>query len=105
MFLFVYYSYTIDIVFSPQLLLSPLRFSDPQLTDIGAGFDQEAGAVLMARLCMFQMTSMIQANVLRRMDRVFIRLISKFASYNKNDPASFQLAEEFTLFPQVGSLL
>ena len=54
----------------------------------------------MARLCMFQMESMVQANVLRRMDRVLIRLIAKFASYNKNDPASFQLAEEFTLFPQ-----
>lgn len=34
------------------------------------------------------------------MDRVLIRLIAKFASYNKDDPNSFQLAEEFTLFPQ-----
>eukprot|EP00392_Amoebophrya_sp_AT5.2_P015536 g15742.t1 len=34
------------------------------------------------------------------MDRILIRLIAKFASYNKDDASSFQLSEEFTLFPQ-----
>ena len=78
------------------------HFSDAQLTNIPQGFDQEAAAALMTRNAMFQVESTEVPDVLRRMDRILIRLIAKFAHYNKDDPQSFQLSEEFTLFPQVG---
>ncbi|CAD7945321.1 unnamed protein product [Amoebophrya sp. A25] len=75
-------------------------FSDPSLVDIGSAFDQECAAVMVARFCMFQVESQENFDVMRRLDRMLIRIISKFAAYNRGDPSSFQLAEEFTLFPQ-----
>ncbi|CAD7971601.1 unnamed protein product [Amoebophrya sp. A25] len=75
-------------------------FSDPQLANISHGFDQECAAAIMTRNAMFQVESTEVQDVLRRMDRILIRLISKFASYNRDDVTSFQLSEEFTLFPQ-----
>lgn len=75
-------------------------FADPELYNISSSFDQEAAAVLMARFCINQIESGESFDVMRRLDRILIRLISKFAQYNKNDPGSFNLAEEFTLFPQ-----
>jgi len=38
--------------------------------------------------------------VLRWLDRMLIRLVQKFGEYNKDDPQSFRLAENFTLYPQ-----
>ncbi|CAD7958259.1 unnamed protein product [Amoebophrya sp. A120] len=75
-------------------------YSDPELLDIGQAFDQECAAVLLARFCMHQAESTESFDALRRLDRMLIRIISKFAAYNRGDPSSFQLAEEFTLFPQ-----
>ena len=40
-------------------------------------------------------------DVLRWLDRMLIRLCQKFGEYHKDDPASFRLAENFTLYPQV----
>jgi len=34
------------------------------------------------------------------LDRVLVRVASRFASYNKDDPASFQLPDTFTFLPQ-----
>lgn len=75
-------------------------FAEPDLSNIGGGFDQEAAAVLMTRFAMFQMETTDSLDVLRRLDRVLIRLVSRFASFNKDDPMSFRLSQEFTLFPQ-----
>ena len=75
-------------------------FSDPQLSNIAQGFDQEAAACLVTRNSMFQLETVETNDITRRNDRMLIRLISKFASYNKDDPQSFQLSEEFSLFPQ-----
>ena len=76
------------------------RFADPQLTNVAAGFDQKAAAVLMTRYAMFKMEGTDPLDVLRWLDRMLIRLVSKFASYNKDDVSSFNLSSEFTLFPQ-----
>jgi protein transport protein SEC23 len=67
---------------------------------ISAGFDQEASAVLMARLAVFRAESDEGADVLRWVDRMLIRLCQKFGEYSKDDPGSFRLAENFTLYPQ-----
>jgi len=70
--------------------ISPIKFS----------FDQEAAAVLTARLAVHRTETEDVADVLRWVDRSLIRLCSKFAEYQPDDPASFRLSPEFSLFPQ-----
>mmetsp|Transcript_13493 Transcript_13493/g.13562 ORF Transcript_13493/g.13562 Transcript_13493/m.13562 type:complete len:771 (+) Transcript_13493:121-2433(+) len=69
-------------------------------TAIGKGFDQEAAAVLMARLSVFRSESEEVADVMRWVDRALIRLCSKFATYRKDDASSFRLSVEFSIYPQ-----
>lgn len=40
-------------------------------------------------------------DVLRWLDRMLIRLCQKFGEYHKDDPGSFRLADNFSLYPQV----
>jgi len=67
---------------------------------MAASFDQEAAAVMMARIAVNRVESEDSAEILRWLDRSLIRLCSKFAEYRKDDPSSFRLAPSFTLFPQ-----
>ena len=72
------------------------------LHHIAASFDQEASAVLMARVAVHRCDTDDSAqDVLRWLDRMLIRLVQKFGEYNKDDPNSFRLADNFTLYPQV----
>ncbi|EGV95399.1 Protein transport protein Sec23B [Cricetulus griseus] len=71
-----------------------------QLRHIEAAFDQEAAAVLMARLGVFRAESEEGPDVLRWLDRQLIRLCQKFGQYNKEDPTSFRLSDSFSLYPQ-----
>jgi protein transport protein SEC23 len=70
------------------------------LHHISAGFDQEAAAVIMARHVVFRAESDDGPDVLRWIDRQLIRLCQKFGEYSKDDPNSFRLPENFSLFPQ-----
>merc|ERR1712125_13528 len=63
--------------------------------------DQEAAAVLMARYAVCKCENEDPLDVLRWVDRTLIRLVSKFADYRKDDPASFSLGPEFCMFPQL----
>lgn len=67
---------------------------------ISAGFDQEAAAVLMARIACFRAEGDDGADVLRWLDRMLIRLCQKFGEYTKEDPNSFRFSETFSLYPQ-----
>uniref|UniRef100_A0A182NZD3 Protein transport protein SEC23 n=1 Tax=Anopheles epiroticus TaxID=199890 RepID=A0A182NZD3_9DIPT len=67
---------------------------------ISAGFDQEAAAVLMSRMVVYRAESDDGPDTLRWVDRQLIRLCQKFGEYGKDDPNSFRLAENFSLFPQ-----
>lgn len=67
---------------------------------IAAGFDQEASAVLMARIAVFKAEIDNSPDVLRWLDRMLIKLCQKFASYNKDDATSFALHEAFRIYPQ-----
>ncbi|XP_026480575.1 protein transport protein Sec23A isoform X1 [Ctenocephalides felis] len=67
---------------------------------ISAGFDQEAAAVLMARMVVYRAETDDGPDVLRWVDRMLIRLCQKFGEYNKDDPNSFRLSENFSLYPQ-----
>ncbi len=70
--------------------MDPIRYS----------FDQEAAAVLLARLAVHRTESEDIADVLRWVDRSLIRLCSKFADFTPDDPNSFRLLPQFSLYPQ-----
>ncbi|XP_074599524.1 transport protein Sec23 [Brevipalpus obovatus] len=64
-------------------------------------FDQEAAAVLLARLACHR--AEVESNgpdVLRWLDRNLIRLCQRFGEFHKDSPDSFRLPPNFTMFPQ-----
>lgn len=74
--------------------------ADGQAPDIAASFDQEAAAVLMARIAVFKSEIEDSPNVLRWLDRLLIGLCKRFGDYRREDPSSFRLSELFSLYPQ-----
>ena len=70
------------------------------LADIARGFDQEAAAVLMARIASHKTDSEEAFDILRWIDRMLIRLVAKFADYRKDEPQSFRLSSAFSIYPQ-----
>jgi len=74
--------------------------SGENIAEIAAGFDQEAAAVLMARMAVYKTENEEAFDILRWVDRMLIRLCARFAEYQKDDPASFQLSQNFSLYPQ-----
>jgi len=71
-----------------------------QMTEIARGFDQEAAAVLMARIAAHKTLTEESFDILRWIDRMLIRLMSKFAEYKNDDPTSFRLSHKFSIYPQ-----
>lgn len=84
----------------PSLLFSSWADAQSQIQHIESSFDQEASAVLMARLGVFRAESEEGPDVLRWLDRQLIRLCQKFGQFNKDDPTSFKLSESLSLYPQ-----
>ena len=73
------------------------------INDIAAGFDQEAGAALIARQLTWKMETEDEFDcpaATRWLDRSLIRLCQRFGDYRKDDPASFQLMPQFSIYPQ-----
>ena len=68
--------------------------------ELAYGFDQEAAAVLMARYSVVRWQVDEPLDVIRWLDRMLIKLVSKFAEYKRDDPNSFKLSREFSLYPQ-----
>jgi protein transport protein SEC23 len=77
-----------------------LMTNDSNLQELAYGFDQEATAVLFSRMAVFKTFSEEPIDVIRWVDRSLIKLVSRFAEYKKDDPSSFKLSKEFSLFPQ-----
>jgi protein transport protein SEC23 len=67
---------------------------------VKASFDQDAAAVLSARMAVHQTETDEVGDVLRWVDRSLIRLCSKFAEYEPDNMNSFRLSPEFSLYPQ-----
>lgn len=67
---------------------------------IKMSFDQEAAAVLSARMAVFQTETDEIGDVLRWVDRTLIRMCTKFADYQPDQIDSFRLSPEFSLYPQ-----
>eukprot|EP00850_Spirogloea_muscicola_P021046 SM000234S07906 [mRNA] locus=s234:125986:130410:- [translate_table: standard] len=68
--------------------------------DVGAGFDQEASLVLIARLAAYKAEREDASDVVRWLDRLLIRLAAKFGEYDFGKPQSFRLSSQFSLYPQ-----
>lgn len=78
--------------------VSNILTSDEQT--LAQSFDQEAAAVLMARVTLFKSEQDDGADVLRWIDRMLIKLCQKFADYRKDVEESFRLHPQFALYPQ-----
>lgn len=75
--------------------------SDPStLAPVASSFDQEAAAVLMARIAVHRTETEDTLDILRWLDRSLIRLCARFADYHKDDPGSFRLSPSFSFYPQ-----
>ena len=75
--------------------------TDPSsLASVAASFDQEAAAVLMARIAVHRTETEEPSEIMRWLDRSLIRLCTKFASYRKDEPSSFRLSPSFSIYPQ-----
>ncbi|KZV95805.1 hypothetical protein EXIGLDRAFT_459703 [Exidia glandulosa HHB12029] len=76
------------------------NFVDGTSPSLSVSFDQEAAAALMARVAVFKAEIDDSPDVLRWLDRMLIRLCQKFADYRKEDPSSFRLSDNFSIYPQ-----
>ncbi|XP_068655654.1 protein transport protein SEC23 E-like isoform X2 [Aristolochia californica] len=78
------------------------RWADSSVSteELVEGFDQETAAVVMARLTSLKMEMEEEFDATRWLDRTLIRLCSKFGDYRKDDPSSFTLNPNFSIFPQ-----
>jgi protein transport protein SEC23 len=74
--------------------------SQDNLTQMAYGFDQETAAVVMSRQSVFKAQSEESIDVIRWLDRMLIKLVARFAEYKKDEPSSFKISREFSLFPQ-----
>ncbi|GAY57929.1 hypothetical protein CUMW_183190 [Citrus unshiu] len=70
------------------------------IQDLIAGFDQEAAAVVMARLVSFKMEIEAEFDPIRWLDKALIHMCSRFGDYQKDSPSSFSLSPRFSIFPQ-----
>ncbi|XP_077248064.1 sec23/Sec24 protein transport family protein [Tasmannia lanceolata] len=68
--------------------------------EIASGFDQEAAAAVMARLAAHRAERYSAQDVIRWLDKMLIRFSSKFGDYVQEDPSSFRLSSNFSLYPQ-----
>ncbi|CAI7871535.1 unnamed protein product [Closterium sp. NIES-53] len=68
--------------------------------ELVVGYDQEAAAVVVARLMSHKMETEEEFDATRWLDRMLIRVCNKFGDYRKDDPASFSLSPNFSIFPQ-----
>ena len=56
--------------------------------------------MLMSRIAVFKAEIDDSPDVLRWLDRMLIRLCQKFADYRKEDPSTFRLTDNFSIYPQ-----
>ncbi|KAK6138898.1 hypothetical protein DH2020_027359 [Rehmannia glutinosa] len=68
--------------------------------EIASGFDQEAAASVMARLAIHKTETNFAQDVIRWIDKTLISFSSKFGDYVQEDPSTFRLSTNFSLYPQ-----
>lgn len=68
--------------------------------EITSGFDQEVAASVMARLTIHKTETTVAEDVIRWLDKMLISFASKFGDYVQEDPSTFRLSTNFSLYPQ-----
>ncbi|KAM0944017.1 putative protein transport protein Sec23 [Dioscorea sansibarensis] len=76
------------------------RWAAARSPEIAAGFDQEAAATIMSRLAIHRTEEYHARDVIRWLDKMLVRFSSKFGEYIPEDPSSFRISSNFSLFPQ-----
>jgi len=76
------------------------RWVENKSPEITAGFDQETAASVMARLAIYRAERCFARDVIRWLDDDLICFASKFGDYIQEDPSSFRLSSNFSLYPQ-----
>jgi protein transport protein SEC23 len=85
-----------------RIRVTTLRHSIQEKTnfqELGQYFDQQAAAVLMARIAVQKTDNTPLFDVLRWLDRHTIRLVSRFGEYTKDQPNTLRLSPQLSLFP------
>ncbi|KAJ8531481.1 hypothetical protein K7X08_026915 [Anisodus acutangulus] len=83
-----------------RVITAARRWVPNHSPEIAAGFDQEAAASVMTRLAIHRAESNFSQDIVRWLDKNLIRFASKFGDYVPEDPSSFRLATNLSLFPQ-----
>ncbi|XP_052207954.1 protein transport protein SEC23 [Diospyros lotus] len=83
-----------------RVITAARRWVGKHSPEIAAGFDQEAAASVMARLAIHKAERGFARDVIRWLDDMLIRFASKFGDYVQEDPSSFRLSSNFSLYPQ-----
>eukprot|EP00466_Bigelowiella_natans_P000492 jgi/Bigna1/33170/e_gw1.1.31.1 len=89
---------TIQRVTTISKLFADIKTKDG-FESLKMGFDQEAAAVLMARHAVMRRRYEFTMDILRWLDRRLIMLVKMFAEYQKGNPESFRLSDEFMYYP------
>lgn len=71
-----------------------------QQQDLSSSFDQEAAAVLIGRIAVDKVLKDDVADVIAYVDKILLNLFKTFGEFRKNDPGSFRIGNNFSLFPQ-----
>lgn len=86
--------------FRKRVTTAARRWVGNQSSEVAAGFDQEAAASVMARLAILRAQTCYSRDVIRWLDDTLVRFTSKFGDYVPEDPSSFRLSSNFSLYPQ-----
>ncbi|KAJ6850119.1 putative protein transport protein sec23-1 [Iris pallida] len=76
------------------------KWATARPVEISSGFDQEAAAVIMARLAIHRAEQYHTRDVIRWLDKMLVRFTAKFGDYMPEDPSTFRLSSSFSLYPQ-----
>lgn len=84
-----------------RVTTAPIHFSDLTTNQLSIenGFDQEAAAIILARMSMLRTESEEPIDVIHSLDRKLIGFSRKFATYTKGDINSFSLKRCFQFLP------
>ncbi|KAF7807752.1 protein transport protein SEC23 [Senna tora] len=86
--------------FRKRVTTAARRWVGNHSSEITAGFDQEAAASVMARLAILRAQTCYARDVIRWLDDTLVCFASKFGDYVQEDPSSFRLSSNFSLYPQ-----
>ncbi|KAF9626006.1 hypothetical protein IFM89_030671 [Coptis chinensis] len=83
-----------------QRVTTAARWVGTRSAEIGDGFNQEAAASVVAGLAIHRAEKNYARDVIRWIDDTLIKFASKFGDYVQEDPSTFRLSSNFSLYPR-----